>query len=79
MAEKNSNQPPLDYRLVFVQYVRRQKSRYNPSFSRFEQLPKLIQADVLGRWSKAHPKAKLPALTLSNRPNKGKPKGKPQI
>lgn len=76
MARKlKAEEPPLEYRMIFVQFVRRQKSRYNPSFSRFERLPKFIQDDVLDRWSKAHPRAKLPELSLSDRPKKAKPRG----
>lgn len=63
-------QPPLEYRPVFVQYVSRRRCRYNPSFSRFLDLPATFQQDVEDRWIERHPRKSLPEFYVS----KPKPK-----
>lgn len=58
-------QPPLEYRPVFVQFIKRQKCRYNPSFTRFNILPSHLKIDVTERWANKHPGKRMPDLELS--------------
>ena len=55
----------MEYRPVFVQFIKKQKCRYNPSFQRFFDLPRRLSTAVLGRWSDKHPGAKLPDLEVN--------------
>lgn len=41
------NRPDLIYRPVFVQGIRVQKCRFNPSFERFQRLPQTLQKDLI--------------------------------
>ncbi len=60
-----SKLPPMEYRLIFVQYLRRSKSRFNPSLSRFLDLPAAFRHDIEERWAKRHPRLTMPDAELS--------------
>lgn len=61
MAKTKSKRelPPLEYRSVFVQFIKRQKCRFNPSFQRYLNLPNSVSSDVFERWRKKHPRVEL--------------------
>ena len=63
---------PMEQRLVFVQYIRRQRCRYNPSFGGLLELPPIFREKVIGKWKTRNPKAKLPVLDINLPPKKAK-------
>ncbi len=72
---KKREQPPIEERPVFVQFVRRQKCRYNPSFTRFSDLPEHIQLSVADRWHVKHPRENLDLLSEVSLPPVGRKRG----
>lgn len=52
--------PPLEYRPVFVQFIKRQRCRYNPSYAAFERLPATFQVEISNKWITKHPRQILP-------------------
>lgn len=71
MKRNKREQPPLEYRMVFVQFVRRQRSRYNPSLSRLLELPATFRNQIVSEYQQRHPRMVLPELELSV-PRKGR-------
>ncbi len=66
MAKRSkADLPPLEYRPVFVMYIKKQKSRFNPSFQRFDALPGHLKLDTVARWNRNHKGKTLPEFKLS--------------
>lgn len=63
--KRDKDEPPLEYRLVHVNYLKRQKCRYNPSLSGFIELPRWVQTGLQKKWVENHPRMTLPDADLS--------------
>lgn len=63
--KKKADLPPLEYRLVHVNYLKRQKCRFNPSMQSFLRLPSTFQAELTGKWAQRHPRLTMPDTELS--------------
>lgn len=64
---RSTNLPPLEQRLVFVQFIRRQRCRFNASLAGFHELPQRLQDKVTDKWQMAHPRMSLPDFEVSAR------------
>lgn len=60
-----SKLPPLEYRLVHVNYLKRQKCRFNPSLQSFLDLPRVFQVNLKTKWDRHHPRLTMPDTVLS--------------
>lgn len=67
-SRDKSNLPPLEQRLVFVQFIRRQRCRYNRSLSRFLDLPPVFREQIVTKWETDHRRMKLPGFEVSKPP-----------
>lgn len=60
-----SKLPPLEYRFVHVNYLKRQRCRFNPSFRSYLNLPTPFKSDLTDKWIKRHPRMTMPDASLS--------------